>query len=135
LKSIPKDEHEPLKEMTMLQDETWYLVDTAYCDEAGRNYLRGWGGCSTGEQLLHECAIALKELADNYADPVSGTEHPLCDLAFHVQAIANSGLGEEQAKALAVFVRKLWRLDKNQLMMLARWSQLLGLAIQQRKQP
>jgi len=122
------------KEMRMFNDETWQLVDTPYRDEAGRDYLRGWDGCSTGEELLHECAIALKELADYYADPVHD-EHPLYRLGFYVQAIANNDLSEEQAKAFAVFVGHSWRLDRNQLMMLARWSQLLGIAIQKRKQP
>ena len=117
----------------MFEKETWHQVEIAYCDEAGRNYLRGWRGCSTGEQLLHECAVALKELADYYAAPVPGREHPLYHLAYYIQAIATNELSEEQAKVLSVFVRHAWRLDRNQLMMLARWSQLLGISIQQQR--
>ncbi len=115
----------------MFDDETWHLVENAYCDEAGRNYLVGWGGCSTGERHLHECAVVLKEVADYYSDPVPrGQQPPLDYLAAWVKTLAANDLSEEQAKAISVFVSHAWRLDRNQLMMLARWAQLLSRSIQ-----
>ena len=117
----------------MFSHETWHLVDTAFCDEKGRDYLEGWRGCSTDQELLHECAVALKEVANYYAAPVANGQHPLYHLAFYAQVIASSELGKEEAHALSVFVQHAWRLDRNQRMMLVRWLQLLGASIQTRR--
>lgn len=114
----------------MFSVETWHRVDKPYCDEAGRDYLRGWNGCSTGQELLHECAVALKEVADYYGDPVASGQHPLYLLASYVRGLTDNEFTEEQAKALSVFVRHAWRLDRDQLLTLSRWMQLLGESIQ-----
>ena len=118
----------------MFNIETWHRVETPFCDDGGRDYLRGWGGCSTGEALLHECAVALKEVADHYSDPVANGQHPLYQLAFLVRGLTDNSLTEEQAKALSVFVRHAWRLDRDQLLTLTRWLELLGDSIQTRQQ-
>lgn len=118
----------------MFSVETWHRVDTPFCDDGGRDYLRGWGGCSTGEALMHECAVALNEVADHYSDRVASGQHPLYLLASHVRVLTDNTLTEEQAKALSVFVRHAWRLDRDQLLTLVRWMELLGDSIQARKQ-
>lgn len=118
----------------MFNIETWHRVETPFCDDGGRDYLRGWGGCSTGEALLHECAVALKEVADHYSDPVASGQHPLYLLATHVRGLTDNTFTEEQARALSVFVRHAWRLDRDQLLTLVRWMELLGDSIQARKQ-
>ena len=90
-------------------------------------------GCSTGEALLHECALALKEVADYHGDPVASGQHPLYALATYVRGLTDNTLTEKQAKALSVFVRHAWRLDRDQLLTLVRWLELLGDSIQSRK--
>ncbi len=118
----------------MFGTETWHLVEKAYYDEAGRDYLQGWRGCGTSEAHLHECAVALKAAADHYSGPVPrGQQHPLDYLASWVQALAANPLDEQQARTLSAFVLHAWRLDRNQLLMLARWAQLLSFEIQGRK--
>lgn len=114
--------------------ETWHRVDKPYCDDGDRDYLRGWNGCSTGEALLHECAVALKEVADYHGDPVASGQHPLYTLAAYVRGLTDNTLTEEQAKALSVFVGHAWRLDRDQLLTLVRWLELLGDSTQTRKQ-
>lgn len=117
----------------MFNIETWQRVKTPFCDDGGRDYLRGWRGCSTGEALLHECAVALNDVADYYSDPVASGPHPLYLLASHVRGLTDNTFSEEQAKALSVFVRHAWRLDRDQLLTLVRWMELLGDSIQTRK--
>jgi hypothetical protein len=117
----------------MFSVETWHHVETPFCDDGGRDYLRGWGGCSTGEALLHECAVALKDVADRYPDRAASGPHPLYVLATYVRGLTDSTLTQEQAEALSVFVRHAWRLDRDQLLTLVRWMELLGDSIQSRK--
>lgn len=117
----------------MFNIETWHRVETPFCDDGDRDYLRGWRGCSTGEALLHECAVALNDVADYYSDPVANGQHPLYQLAFVVRGLTDNSLSEEQAKALSVFVRHAWRLDRDQILTLVRWMELLGDSIQARK--
>lgn len=119
----------------MFSIETWHRVDTPYCDDGGRNYLRGWSGCSSGEELLHECAVALHEVADYYSDPVASGQHPMYLLTSYVRGLTDNEFTEEHAKALSVFVRHAWRLDRDQLLTLVRWMELLGESIQNRKRP
>ena len=105
-----------------------------FFDDYGRNYKTGWSGCSTGEWHLHECAKALGEAAEYYSDSTTyGQQHPLEHLAQLTRSIAVNTLSFKLAQTFAVFAGHAWRLDDEQLLMLAGWSEELARTIQERK--
>jgi hypothetical protein len=102
-------------------------------DEYGRDYRRGWSACSSGEALLHECAKALNGAYEYYSDPIVGKRHPLEELAELTEAFARNNLSFTIAQAFSVFIAHVWKLDEEQILMLASWSRSLAKAAQERK--
>lgn len=118
--------------MFMLDEATLVALEP-FRDERGRDYRSGWRGCSSGEGLLHECAVALNEAYEYYSDPYAGERHPLYDLADLTEAFARNNLSFTLAQAFSVFISHAWKLDEEQILMLASWSRSLAKAAQERR--
>lgn len=97
-----------------------------FCDKYGFDFRLASGGYSTGQALIHECALALDKAADWYSDPSSQPMHPLAYLAALTRAIARNGLSDELAQAYSVIARHAWRLQQADLNMIANWAQTLA---------
>lgn len=104
-----------------------------FCDEYGRDYLAGWSGCSTSEEMMHACAVALNDAAEHYSDPSTAEMHPLHYLALLTWFLTDNALSCELAKAYAIFAQHAWRLDNEQIDRLASWSASLAQAAQAKR--
>ncbi|MBW8328939.1 MAG: hypothetical protein K0M48_07265 [Thiobacillus sp.] len=116
-----------------MDDKSAIATLEPFRDEYGRDYKRGWRGCSSGEALLHACAVALNTAYEYYSDPYDGQQHPLEDLAGLTEAIARNNLSYTIAQAFSVFISHAWKLEEKQLLMLASWSRSLANAAQERR--